>query len=431
MFMFSCCFIFSCCCFCLSVLNLFPVLESSPSSLPAWVLWGAAGSHAGEGPMEKVLCPLGEPGPMLLVWPAGDLRAQSLPADQWVGGTAGCYSPSFWPHCLVEVRIKDPRVVLCTSWAHRCQTGSTQSMRRRAHRLLPAASRVSKRVFSSSPERFLVRAGGFPAWLGWRCRLQGSATSMENLAMLGRAGTVPKERCQMPWTAKPKQQQHSMPRVTPGFISVHTSTSPPWSFSCALPAALTLQHCPWGRASRAVPSMQPRPLPRLLGTECFWDLCSSLGYGLGQMGFAAGWGESESAWAGPRFFSYREILAKKTPAAEFPSWKEMITWLAILNLDYFTSYTWKKSWLFTEKLMDGLNVILLCSVHRLCWRDHFFPGSVSQSKQRLIPHWKEAGPSWCFILMAKKHKMPLCCRSFSKMFAALFSQAHQRGQTWS
>ena len=39
MFMFSCCSVFSRCCFCfsLSVLNLFPGLENSPSSLTAGV----------------------------------------------------------------------------------------------------------------------------------------------------------------------------------------------------------------------------------------------------------------------------------------------------------------------------------------------------------------------------------------------------------
>lgn len=62
----------------------------------------------------------------------------------------------------------------------------------------------------------------------------------------------------------------------------------------------------------------------------------------------------------------------------------------------------------------------------LLWVPFFFPGSLSQSKQRLIPHWKEAGPSWYFTLMAKKHKAPLICRSFSKMFFSLDFPRHIR-----
>lgn len=52
--MFSCCFVFSCCCcfcFSLSVLNLFPGLESSPSSPPAG-FWKVL-----MGPLERVPCP--------------------------------------------------------------------------------------------------------------------------------------------------------------------------------------------------------------------------------------------------------------------------------------------------------------------------------------------------------------------------------------
>lgn len=54
----------------------------------------------------------------------------------------------------------------------------------RAHGILLAALQACMGVPSSPPVRFLVRAGGFPAWLGQMCGLQGSAISTEELAEL-------------------------------------------------------------------------------------------------------------------------------------------------------------------------------------------------------------------------------------------------------
>lgn len=67
--------------------------------------------------------------------------------------------------------------------------------------------------------------------------------------------------------------------------------------------------------------------------------------------------------------------------------------------------------------------------------DHFFwPCEPVQTE--INTPLKRAGPSWYFILMAKKpqannYEVPLVCRSFSNMFPTWFSQAYQRGQTWS
>lgn len=265
--------------FSLSVLNLFPGLESSPISLPAGFCEVLLG-------MERAPCPLREPGPMLLVWPAGDLRARSLPADQRVGGSTGSYTQGFWPHYLVGIRIKTS--VPCFAQAE--LTGARLGPSRPCKGELIDCCQVycePPREPPAPPRRgFWWGLAGFQhGWNGGaKCRAQPSA--WKSSLSWGRADTVPEETHQTFWTAKPKQQHCGMPQVTPGFTGVYTSTSPPWSFSCTLSAPLALWHCPRGKASRGTPSAQPCPLPRLLGMECFWDLCSSLGCGLGQMGFA-------------------------------------------------------------------------------------------------------------------------------------------------
>lgn len=216
--MFSCCSICSrCCCFSLSVLNLFFGLESSPNSLTAGFCEGLLGK-------ERVPCPLGEPGPVLLVWLAGDLRAWSLLGDQQVGGSTRPYAPG---SCPVGMGLKTPMPHFI--WAE--LPGAT-----------PAPSRPHEEELMDScwlhckppreppalPQRgFWWRLVGFQhSWVGGvGCKAQPSA--WRSSLSWGRAGTVPEEKHQISWTAKPKQQ----------------------------------------------------------------DLCSSLGCGLGQIGFAVGgWG---------------------------------------------------------------------------------------------------------------------------------------------
>lgn len=48
---------------------------------------------------------LREPGYVLLLWLAGDLRAQSLPEEQWIGGSARPHALGF---CPVGMRLKTP-----------------------------------------------------------------------------------------------------------------------------------------------------------------------------------------------------------------------------------------------------------------------------------------------------------------------------------
>lgn len=136
-------------------------------------------------------------------------------------------------------------------------------MGRRAHRLLLAAPRVSKRNPRLPPVMVLVGAGGFPACLGWRCGLQSSAISREELSEQWIRKGVKS------WTANPKQQPCKVPWVTLGVPGAYTSTSPPRSSSCTLAAALTPQYCLWERPSKAIPSVQPCPLLRLQETFFF------------------------------------------------------------------------------------------------------------------------------------------------------------------
>lgn len=241
----------------------------------------------------------------------------------------------------------------------------------------------------------------------------------------------PRKDIKHPGQQNPSSSTAGCPWVTPGFTGVYTSTSPPWSFSCALSAALTQQRCPWGRASGAVPSAQPLPLPRLRGTKRFWDLCSSLGCGLGQMGFAVGGRVGVKLHKQAHTRSHAEKIWLKKPCSWISTSKgncyltghPQPGLLHLLHPKEELTFCWKTyGWIESNFAVFNTTALL---------GDHFFPGSTSQSKQRLIPHWKAAGASWYFILMAKKYEVPLLCRSFSKTFAAWFSQARRRGQTWS
>lgn len=228
MFMFSCCPVFSCCCFCfsLSVLNLFPGLESSPSSLPDGSCEVLLGKERGP-------CPCGDPGPMLLVWPAGDPQAQSLPELQDERSTKP-YGQGF---CPVGMGLRNP--MPCFAWAELTDARLDPS------RLLESCWLHHKppREPPALPQQgFWWGLVGFQhCWDGAEtCKTQPSA--WKSSLSWDRAAVLPKERHQTSWTVKTKQWHHSMLQVIPVFTGVYTN--PPWSFSCILAAALAPWHCP-------------------------------------------------------------------------------------------------------------------------------------------------------------------------------------------
>lgn len=244
---------------------------------------------------------------MLLVWHAGDPWAQSLPELQDEGSTKP-YAQGF---CPVGMGLRNPTP--CFAWAELTDARLDPS------RLLESCWLHHKppREPPALPQQgFWWGLVGFQhCWDGAEiCKAQPSA--WKSSLSWDRAAVLPKERHQTSWTVKTKQWHHSMLQVILVFTGVYTN--PPCSFSCILAAALAPWHCPQGRTSRAVLSTQTPPLPRLLGSECFWDLCSSLGCELGQMGFTVVCvGGGETARTGPHTFSHRENLAKNTLQLNF------------------------------------------------------------------------------------------------------------------
>lgn len=171
MFMFSCCSVFSrCFCFSLSVLNLFPGLESSPNSLPDGFCEVLLGK-------EKVSCPLRDPGPMLLVWPAGDPRAQSLPEQQDGGSLAPC--PGF---CPVGMGFRTP--MPCFAWAE------LTDARRDPSRLMEYCwpHHETLREPPALPRKFFGEGWWFSSTAGMELKPAGLPSAWKSSLSWGRAG---------------------------------------------------------------------------------------------------------------------------------------------------------------------------------------------------------------------------------------------------
>lgn len=221
--------------------------------------------------------------------------------------------------------------------------------------------------------------------------------------------------------------------ITPGFTDDYISTSLPWSFSYTLAAALTPRHSSQKGPAELFSLRIPIPSQGCQGVSIFKTSAPLLAVGLARWVLQLWVARGLKLHTQAHTHAHTEKVWLKIPRSWIYSSKGNYYLSGRPQPGYVTSCTWEKSWLFTEKKKLQLDQMPFFCIQSkaLLGRPCFFPGSASQSKQRLIPHWKEAGPSWYFILMSKKHKVPLLCRSFSKMFAAWFSQAHRRSQTWS
>ena len=139
-------------------------------------------------------------------------------------------------------------------------------MGRRAHGVLLAAPRASKGAPSSPPARFLVKAGGFPTWLGQRHGLQGSAISTEELTELGQSRRSARGKASN--VLDSKTQAAALQRA-PGHTWIHRCLhqhKPSLRVSSSSrTAALPLGKGQQSRPLRAAPSS----LSRLLGSERF------------------------------------------------------------------------------------------------------------------------------------------------------------------